>query len=99
MVTAIVLIHSEPGSVNEVAEELSELKGVTEVYSVAGEWDPVAILRVAHNEELANLVTSGLGKIRGIKSTESLIAFRAYPATASSECLVSPWRHEAPATS
>lgn len=78
MVTAIVLIHVEPGAVHEAAEGLAKLPGVAEVYSVAGEWDLVAILRVARNEDLADLVTDHLATVEGIAATETLIAFRAY---------------------
>jgi DNA-binding Lrp family transcriptional regulator len=78
MVTAIVLIQVEPGSVGPAAEGLSALPGVSEVYSVAGEWDLVAILRVAGNEDLADLVTSRLATAPGVVATETLIAFRAY---------------------
>lgn len=78
MVTAIVLLHTEPGSVGETAENLSRLEGVAEVYSVAGEWDLVAIVRVKRNEDLADLITTSLSKIPGVVSTETLIAFRAY---------------------
>jgi DNA-binding Lrp family transcriptional regulator len=78
MVTAIVLIHVEAGAVQGAAEGLSKLPGVAEVYSVAGEWDLVAILRVARNEDLADLVTRSLATVDGIASTETLIAFRAY---------------------
>ena len=78
MVNAIVLIHVEPGTVTEAAESLSKTPGVAEVYSVAGEWDLVAILRVARNEDLAELVTNGMARVSGVDSTETLIAFRAY---------------------
>jgi DNA-binding Lrp family transcriptional regulator len=78
MVTAIVLIQVEPGSVGPAAEGLAALPGVSEVYSVAGEWDLVAILRVARNEDLADLVTSSLATVAGVVATETLIAFRAY---------------------
>jgi DNA-binding Lrp family transcriptional regulator len=78
MVTAIILIHTEPGTISEAAEGLSRLPGISEVYSVAGEWDLVAIARVPRNEALADLVTTGLAKIDGVASTETLIAFRAY---------------------
>ncbi|MBD3163325.1 MAG: Lrp/AsnC family transcriptional regulator [Candidatus Eisenbacteria bacterium] len=78
MVTAIILITSEPGAVGEAAEELAKLPRIAEVYSVAGEWDLVAIARVAKNEELADLVTSELGNVAGVVSTETLIAFRSY---------------------
>ncbi len=78
MVTAIILIHTEPGTIGGAAEALSRLAGISEVYSVAGEWDLVAIARVPKNESLADLVTTGLAKIDGVASTETLIAFRAY---------------------
>jgi DNA-binding Lrp family transcriptional regulator len=78
MVTAIVLIQIEPGSVGPAAEGLASVPGVSEVYSVAGEWDLVAILRVARNEDLADLVTSSLATVPGVVATETLIAFRAY---------------------
>ena len=78
MVTAIILITAEPGAVVETAEELAALPRIAEVYSVAGEWDLVAIARVAKNEELADLVTREIGTVGGIVSTETLIAFRAH---------------------
>jgi DNA-binding Lrp family transcriptional regulator len=78
MVTAIVLLHTEPGAVGGVAEALAGLEGVAEVYSVAGEWDLVAIVRVSRNEDLADLITSRISNVEGILSTETLIAFRAY---------------------
>ena len=57
MITAMVLLNVERGRVNEVAERLADLAGITEVFSVAGRYDLVAILRVKTNEELADLVT------------------------------------------
>lgn len=78
MVTAIILIHTDPGTVGDAAEGLARLAGISEVYSVAGEWDLVAIARVTRNEDLAELVTTGLAKVGGVASTETLIAFRAY---------------------
>jgi DNA-binding Lrp family transcriptional regulator len=78
MVTAIVLIHVEPGAVQNAAEALAKVEGIAEVYSVAGEWDLAAILRVARNEDLADIVTNHLATVDGITATETLIAFRAY---------------------
>ncbi len=77
MVTAIVLLRAERGKVNEVAETLVEIDGVSEVYSVGGRFDLVVILRVASNEALATLVTEKLQTLAGICETETLIAFRA----------------------
>ena len=59
MVSAIVLLKTERNKVNEVATQLTEINGISEVFSVAGRYDLVAILRVPNNESLANLVTTG----------------------------------------
>ena len=78
MVTALVLFTVERKLINEVAESLIDVEGVSEVYSVAGRYDLVAIIRVAKNEELAEVVTSKMLKIDGIRSSETLIAFRVF---------------------
>ncbi len=78
MVTAIILIKTAQGRTPEVAQALLELSGITEAYSVAGPWDLVAIARVRHHDELADLVTAQVQKIGGIDETNTLIAFRAY---------------------
>jgi DNA-binding Lrp family transcriptional regulator len=78
MITAIVLLRVERDRVSAVAEKLAEMKGITEVYSVAGRYDLVAIIRVKENETLAELVTNHIRKIEGIEKSETLIAFRVY---------------------
>jgi DNA-binding Lrp family transcriptional regulator len=78
MVTSIVLLKVERGKVNSVAEKLAEMSAISEVYSVGGRFDLVAIIRVKSNEDLADMVTTRLAKLEGIESTETLIAFRAY---------------------
>ena len=78
MVTAIVLLTIARGKVNDVAEQLVEMDGVTEVHSVAGRYDLVAILRVRDNETLATLVTEHIRKVEGIDQSETLIGFRVY---------------------
>lgn len=78
MITAIVLINTERNKINEVAEKLGQIKGITEIYSVAGEYDLVAIIRVSDNEYLANVVTKHMLKVDGITKTDTLIAFKAY---------------------
>ncbi len=76
MVSAVVLLGLERNRINEVAQELVSLDGVTEVYSVAGQYDLVAVLRVKDNDALAELVTGKMLKIEGIVRSETLIAFR-----------------------
>jgi DNA-binding Lrp family transcriptional regulator len=77
MVTAIVLIDCEPAAINTVAEALADLPSISEVYSVGGRVDLVAIVRVRENDDLAALVTEQLVGLVGIRRTETLIAFRA----------------------
>jgi DNA-binding Lrp family transcriptional regulator len=78
MVTAMVLLTVERNKINEVANRLADMEGITEVYSVAGEYDLVAIIRVKENERLAELVTNQMLKVQGITKSETLIAFRVY---------------------
>ncbi len=76
--TAIVLLNVEREPVNETADTLSQMEGVTEVYSVAGRHDLAVIIRVMDNENLAEVVTNHMLKVRGITKSETLISFRAY---------------------
>jgi DNA-binding Lrp family transcriptional regulator len=78
MVHAFVLIDAVPARVADLAEELADVEGVAEVYSVAGEADLVAIIRVRHHEELADVVTRGISGLAGITNTRTLVAFRAF---------------------
>jgi DNA-binding Lrp family transcriptional regulator len=78
MVTAIVLLDTAHGKVNEVADALAALDGISEVHSVAGRVDLVAMLRVAENEALADLVTNEIQQVDGISNTETLIGFRVH---------------------
>ncbi len=78
MVNAVVLMTVKPDLVNEIATQLVEIQGVSEVYSVGGRFDLVAILRVPSNEALAEIVTGKFLKIEGITDSETLIAFKAF---------------------
>jgi DNA-binding Lrp family transcriptional regulator len=78
MVTALVLLSVERDKTNSVAEKLTAMQGVTEVYSVAGRYDLAVIIRVKENDQLANIVTDQIRGIEGIERSETLIAFRAY---------------------
>jgi DNA-binding Lrp family transcriptional regulator len=78
MMHAVVLLKIRNELINEVAEHLVELDGVSEVYSVAGQYDLVAILRAPDDEGIAAVVTEHMLKIEGMISSETLIAFRAY---------------------
>ncbi len=78
MVTAIILLTVERTKINEVAEKLAAMEEISEVYSVSGAYDLVAIVRVADNDALAGLVTRKLVTVNDILSTETMLAFRAY---------------------
>ncbi|HWH01620.1 MAG TPA: Lrp/AsnC ligand binding domain-containing protein [Pilimelia sp.] len=78
MITAIVLIDCATDEIPEVAEALADLPGVSEVYSVAGHVDLIAIVRVREFDQIAEVIAGGISKVPGVISTESHIAFRAY---------------------
>lgn len=78
MVTAIVFIKADVARIPEVAEGVAALVGVSEVYSVTGSIDLIAMIRVAHNDQVAEVVTDQLNKVPGVLGTETHIAFRAY---------------------
>lgn len=78
MVTAIILINAARDKINVIADELAGMASISEVFSVSGNYDLIAIVRVPHNEDLATLVTDHLLKIDGIEKTNTLLAFKAY---------------------
>ena len=78
MVTAIVMIKAETSRIPDLANQITEMEGVQEVFSVAGRVDLVAIVKVSHNEELADVISDRMRHLEGIVETETMIAFRAY---------------------
>lgn len=78
MVTAFILINVERPRLKSIADDLLAIDGIAEVYSVAGPFDMIAIVRVKLHEELSDLVTEKIGALEGINDTETLIAFRAF---------------------
>ena len=78
MITAVVHIDAEPSRIPEIAAEVTELEGVTEVYSVTGGVDLIAMVRVRHHEALADVIADRLGKVEGVLRTQTYIAFRTY---------------------
>jgi len=77
-VHAVVLIQCEIDEIPEAAQTIAELDGVSEVYSVAGEFDLVAVVRVKEHDDLARVIPGGIAKIEGVDRTETLIAFQVY---------------------
>jgi DNA-binding Lrp family transcriptional regulator len=78
MVTSIILINAERSQINEVAEQLAAMDGISEVYSVSGNYDLVVIARVPSNDDLANLVTKKMVSIDSILKSETMLAFKAF---------------------
>lgn len=78
MISAIVLINAEVDRIPEVAAAIADLNGVSEVYSVTGDVDLIAIVRVRHHEELADVIADQLNKVSGVLGTQTHIAFRTY---------------------
>ena len=80
MTHAIVLIEAERSAMPTLGGVLADVEGVAEAYSVTGEWDYVAIIRVRDQEELAPLITGRLAQLEGIKRTYTMVAFEAFSA-------------------
>lgn len=78
MVTAMVLMTVARGKVQQIGSILADTPGVTEVFSIAGRYDLVVLIRVKTNEELAELVTGKIASLEDITSTETLMAFKVY---------------------
>ncbi len=78
MVTAFILINVERPRLKSIADDLLAIDGIAEVYSVAGPFDMVAIVRVKEHEQLSDLVTEKISALDGITDTETLIAFRSF---------------------
>ncbi len=78
MVTAIVLIKAEIQRIPEVAEVIAQIPAVSEVYSITGDYDLVAIVRVRAHDELADVIPGGLNKVDGVTATQTHVAFRTY---------------------
>lgn len=78
MTTALVMIKAKRGCISQTAEDLLEIKGVTEVYSITGDYDLVAMVRVRNPEEVADVVTDHLQSVAGIEESYTHVAFRVY---------------------
>ncbi len=78
MTHAIVLIEAERDAMSTLGGELAGIEGVTEAYSVTGQWDFVAIVRVSNHDNLADVVTMGIGALPGVSRTQTMVAFEAF---------------------
>ncbi|MEU5833487.1 Lrp/AsnC ligand binding domain-containing protein [Streptomyces diacarni] len=78
MITSIVLIRTSTERIPEIAEQIAAIDGVSEVYSVTGAHDLIAMVRVAEHDDLADIIPGRISKVPGVQSTETHIAFRTY---------------------
>jgi len=78
MITAIVFVKADVAQIPEVATAIAALDGVSEVYSVTGQIDLIALVRVRAHEDIASVVADKLNKVPGVNATETHIAFRTY---------------------
>jgi DNA-binding Lrp family transcriptional regulator len=75
---AIVLIQADGASIATLGGELADIEGVAEAYSVTGEWDFVAVLRLRQHNQLAQVVTGGISQLSGVRRTQTMVAFEVY---------------------
>jgi DNA-binding Lrp family transcriptional regulator len=78
VITAVVLITAEKGALPRLGEDLAAIPGVSEVYSVTGEFDFIAMVRARRQEDLAEIVTGRIAQTKGVARTHTQVAFRAY---------------------
>ena len=78
MITAIVFVKADVARIPEVAEAIAAVEGLSEVYSVTGSIDLIAMARVRHHDDLSAVVADQVNKVPGVRETETHIAFRAY---------------------
>ena len=78
MIHAIVLIGAERSALATLGGELADIEGVAEAYSVTGEWDFVAVLRLREHDQLARVVADGIARLDGVSRTQTMVAFEAY---------------------
>ena len=78
MITAIVLLHVDVAAIPETAQAIADLDTVSEVYSVTGDWELVALVRVSSHEQIADVVTGKMAKVPGVTGTHTMIAFQAF---------------------
>ncbi len=78
MIHAVVLIRAERQVLGTLGGELADIEGVAEAYSVTGDWDFVAILRMREHDQLAQVVTGGIAALTGVQRTQTMVAFEVY---------------------
>ncbi len=80
MLTAVVLVKASREGLTSLGPKLADIDGISEVYTVTGEWDFVAIARVREHDDLAKVVTQHLTRLEGIERTQTMVAFQQFSA-------------------
>jgi DNA-binding Lrp family transcriptional regulator len=80
VLTAVILVKSTREALTNLGPKLADIEGVAEVYTVTGEWDFVAMVRVREHDDLAQVVTQRLTKLAGIERTQTMVAFQQFSA-------------------
>jgi len=80
MLTAFILVKSSRDALTSLGPRLADVEGIAEVYTVTGEWDFIAIVRVREQEELAGVVTQRLTRLDGVERTQTMVAFQQFSA-------------------
>ena len=80
MLTAVILVKSTREALTNLGPKLADVAGISEVYTVTGEWDFVALVRVREHDELADVVMKRLTKLDGIERTQTMVAFQQFSA-------------------
>jgi DNA-binding Lrp family transcriptional regulator len=80
LLTAFLLVKSTREALTRLGPQLADVEGIAEVYTVTGEWDFVAIVRVREHDDLAKVVTHHLTRLEGIERTETMVAFQQFSA-------------------
>jgi len=80
VLTAFILVKSTRDGLTHLGPQLADVEGVAEVYTVTGEWDFIAIVRVREHDDLANVVTKHLTRLNGIERTQTMVAFQQFSA-------------------
>ncbi|MDQ6792377.1 MAG: Lrp/AsnC ligand binding domain-containing protein [Candidatus Dormibacteraeota bacterium] len=78
MLTAVILVKADRAALGTLGPRLADTDGVAEVYTVTGEWDFLAIIRVREQDELARVVTGELAQLEGIERTNTMVAFQQF---------------------
>jgi DNA-binding Lrp family transcriptional regulator len=80
MLTAFILIEADREGLAHLGPQLAAVEGVAEVYTLTGEWDFIAVVRVREHDDLAKVVTQHLTQLEGIERTQTMVAFQQFSA-------------------